>query len=78
MNFIEGWRADVTGSCWPLLATGAFPLPQPGEVLREGQGVIPQSAPTRSPNEIFVEYNGPYLTLPYLWGGSIAPSAEAT
>jgi len=18
MNFIEGWRADVTGGCWPL------------------------------------------------------------
>jgi len=31
--------------------------PQPGKVLREGQGVVPQSAPTRSPNEIFVEYN---------------------
>jgi len=34
---------------------GAIP-PQPGEVLREGQGVVPQSAPRGPQTIIFVEY----------------------
>jgi len=34
---------------------GAIP-PQPKEVLREGQGVVLPVSPTRSPNEVFVDY----------------------
>jgi len=41
---------------YPPSNIGAIP-PQPGEVLREGQGVVLQLPPTRSPNEIFVEYS---------------------
>jgi len=45
----------IAGSSIPLATQAQFP--QPGEVLREGQGVVPQSAPTRFRNELSVEYN---------------------
>ena len=59
MRFVSESRRARTSTLYE--ARGVYPtsnidaIPQPGEVLREGQGV-PQSAPTRSPKEIFVEH----------------------